>query len=567
MRIQNVARLMLGLAVLTIPSGCSDPTTPDVEVLSTFRITAPAVIAAGETINVTIEAEGSQGTRPYTAFTGDVALSVSIGAVTPDVVTLVDGRASLGVVLSAAVGVVDLVATGTNATGSITIDVSGLTAIPGPPDEPVSEHVPELDFRPDLANYSKNATMAGLKTSVNTIIVSFDPDASVAEANTVLADIGAIVVGAIPTTKGVLALRLDTASQDAVAQVVSDLDADPNVLYVAADMQHDASMKTRDDGTVEGWEWERTPNGGNWGLELCRFPQMWNLNGHVVKLGHPQTIVGVMDKGFHAHEDLHYLINFRPERAREHGTHVAGIIRAGFNDNLGIDGATPFAELAVHGSEVSLMETLGALVEFSKVGARVINMSFYTSYDTPPVLSPPVEKALNSLSQVFKDTHESYPVGGEPPLLVIAAGNEGDKFADPLSAETAGPAHRAALVLNSPNMIVVEAVELDSSLLEGARRASYSNVDGQVSAPGSAVLSTIGNNGYASRDGTSMAAPHVAGLAAYLLAIDPALSNRQLVQLLTENAVPVASNDGHAGANRIDAFASVLATRPAARDG
>ncbi|MCB0021138.1 MAG: carboxypeptidase regulatory-like domain-containing protein, partial [Anaerolineales bacterium] len=80
-----------------------------------------------------------------------------------------------------------------------------------------------------------------------------------------------------------------------------------------------------------------------------------------------------------------------------------------------------------------------------------------------------------------------------------------------------------------------------------------------VSAPGVEVRSAIPGNGYAEFNGTSMAAPHVTGAAALMLAADPAIDIDTIEQLLMETAVDLgpAGPDPDYGHGRIDAFAAV----------
>ena len=95
-------------------------------------------------------------------------------------------------------------------------------------------------------------------------------------------------------------------------------------------------------------------------------------------------------------------------------------------------------------------------------------------------------------------------------LSVVAAGN-GDQNGNPLPVSSQSPA-------NAPNALTVAAA--DSSF----RPASFTNYGAGVDifAPGVAILSSYigGNSATASLSGTSMAAPHVAGLAAYLQALE-----------------------------------------------
>src|SRR5262249_22283763 len=73
-----------------------------------------------------------------------------------------------------------------------------------------------------------------------------------------------------------------------------------------------------------------------------------------------------------------------------------------------------------------------------------------------------------------------------------------------------------------------------------------------------------GTGGYISQQGTSMAAPHVSGVAALLVGLHPTYSNEQIRQMLRRSAVdlPTAGKDKFYGYGRISASAAVLAPQP-----
>ncbi|HVE62830.1 MAG TPA: S8 family peptidase [Mycobacteriales bacterium] len=167
-----------------------------------------------------------------------------------------------------------------------------------------------------------------------------------------------------------------------------------------------------------------------------------------------------------------------------HGTHVAGTVAALAGNAVGVAGVAPDAVLAIFKAMDATGK--GADVDIA-AGIRwmrakrvdVINMSFG---------DPQISSALG---------RELAAAVADGIVLVAAAGNDGD-------ATTNFPAsHR--------DVISVGAIDA------WGMRASFSNCnsDVEVAAPGAAIVSTV-PGGYARFDGTSMAAPHVSGVAAVL---------------------------------------------------
>lgn len=214
-----------------------------------------------------------------------------------------------------------------------------------------------------------------------------------------------------------------------------------------------------------------------------------------------------------------------------HGTHVAGIAGAEANNDVGVAGVAWGARLmAVKVLDEygygSCFDVAAGVTYAAQNGASVINICIACSS-----VSGPLADAI------------AYARQGRGSLVVAAAGNDGGEVVYPAS---------------DPLALAVGAV--DSS---GAR-ASFSNRGPalDVMAPGVDVLSTWPlRDGYFEKSGTSMAGPHVSGLAALAWAADPSLSAAQVTEVITSTAIdlgPAGRDDRH-GYGLIDARAAVQA--------
>ena len=169
-----------------------------------------------------------------------------------------------------------------------------------------------------------------------------------------------------------------------------------------------------------------------------------------------------------------------------HGTHVAGIIGA-LNNSFGVVGVAAGTKIIAlkaldgdgKGSTSQLIMALNYVGQNAKAG-EVVNMSLGS--DT---ISAALDNAVLNLAE-------------KGILFAIAAGNESEK------ADLSSPGR-----VNNPNVFTVSAID---SL---GRFASFSNFGNDVvdlAAPGVNIVSTYSKGRYARLSGTSMAAPHVAGI-------------------------------------------------------
>ena len=227
--------------------------------------------------------------------------------------------------------------------------------------------------------------------------------------------------------------------------------------------------------------------GLQWGLTKVEAAQAWDVTN-----GSGSINIAILDTGVDLdHPDLADKlisnINFSNSATTDdvygHGTHVAGIAAAMTNNGVGVAGLSYTSTIM----NVKVLSDAGAgayswiasgIIWATDNGAEVINMSLGGSSD-----SPTLEDAINY-------------AWSKGVVVVAAAGNSG----------TASPFYPAYYT----NCIAVAATDVNDA------KASWSNYGDwvDVAAPGVSIYSTLKNDGYGYKSGTSMASPHVAGLAA-----------------------------------------------------
>ncbi|NHC13160.1 S8 family peptidase [Motilibacter deserti] len=298
-----------------------------------------------------------------------------------------------------------------------------------------------------------------------------------------------------------------------------------------------------------------------WDLPLIKATQAQEINP-----GSKRVVVGILDDGIDdTHQDLASQVDdslstncltgkpdsssgsWRPASptADYHGTHVAGTVAAARN-GVGVVGVAPGVTLAA----VKVVNPDGfiypeaAICGFMWAAEHkfdVTNNSYY--------VDPWLFWCRNDLDQAAVQDAVLKAIAyatKQDVFNVAAAGNENynlaDKKTDTASPDDTTPVTRPvnndclSLPTEAPGVVQV------ASVTQAKAKSSFSNygygkID--VAAPGSSILSTFPGNRYGTISGTSMASPHVAGVAALLKSTHPKADPAQLLQLLRAQADPL----------------------------
>ena len=212
----------------------------------------------------------------------------------------------------------------------------------------------------------------------------------------------------------------------------------------------------------------------------------------------------------------------------EHGTHVSGLIAAERNNDMGIDGVAQNVKImsvrTVPDGDERDKDVAAAIVYAVDNGASVINMSFGKG------ASPRKELVDEAVRYAKKNDV----------LIVHAAGNDGKEVTNDNNFPTDKYAKRGFLNLFGPkyaeNWIEVGALNWQNGEQLAAPFSNYSPLYVDLFAPGMEMYSTVPFDEYKSHQGTSMAAPVVAGVAALIRSYFPDLTAGQVKDILMESA-------------------------------
>lgn len=330
------------------------------------------------------------------------------------------------------------------------------------------------------------------------------------------------------------------------ADGVAELDADP-VVRLAGSTPVSGQMSS---------------GAGSWGLGAIRAQQVWSALGR----DGSGVRIGSIDTGVDAsHPDLagkviawRDFVNGRatPYDDNGHGTHTVGTMVGG-RAGVAPVGVAPGARVLV--AKALAADSWGRGSDLLAAGQWLADPDGDPATPDHPAVINNSWGSDASQSTWYRQMVRTWRAAGIVP--VFAAGNNG-----PGPSTVMNPA-------SYPESIAVAAHD------QGNRAAPFSargpviwqNPDGSgpaagtdlgkpdLAAPGVGIISTVGG-GYAAYSGTSMAAPHVAGVVALMRQANPALTPDRVHAVLRETATDIAEpgHDASTGAGRVDALAAVM---------
>ena len=207
-----------------------------------------------------------------------------------------------------------------------------------------------------------------------------------------------------------------------------------------------------------------------------------------------------------------------------HGTHVAGIVAQTRNNTLGGDGIANNVEILTvravpDGDEYDKDIALGIRYAVDN-GAKVINGSFGKSF------SPHKQWVYDAIKYAEK----------KDVLIVHAAGNDAKDIDIENNFPTDSDDKKTEF---ADNVITIGALNFEYGNKVVARFSNIGKVNVDVFAPGVKIYATTPNDTYKYLQGTSMASPNVAGVAALIRSYYPKLSAQQVKHILMDSGVAI----------------------------
>lgn len=380
------------------------------------------------------------------------------------------------------------------------------------------------------------------------MLVAFHPAAPTAQRTGVVERLGLAVEGRLPS-RHFARVRIPAAAHrrglDPV-QAAAALREDPAVRVAEPDYRLRLEGLPNDPALGQQWGLHNTGQSGGTADADIDAAEAWDLTR-----GSDDVVVAVIDSGIdYEHPDLAENIlrneagqvvgydfgdkDADPMDPDGHGTAVAGVIGARGDNGIGISGVAQRVKLMPvklfsDEGEAFVSDAIDAIDFAVAQGARVLNAS-YGNYSFSALELEAIQRA------------EAAGV-----LMVTSAGN------DRICVD--GYQHYPSGYNEHAENVIGVAASTDRDQLSPFSNRGRDTLD--LAAPGAAIYTTFPAAQYGTADGTSFAAPHVAGAAALVISRFPGLSVRELKARLLANADRVPGLLGRVATGRLNAAAAL----------
>jgi subtilisin family serine protease len=345
-----------------------------------------------------------------------------------------------------------------------------------------------------------------------------------------------------------------------VQEAIVQYEKDPAVLYAEPDyfVSIDDPLDTGTSGQGNILSAPNDPyfvDGSLWGLHNIGqgggtpdadidAPEAWDIT-----TGSPSVIVAVIDTGVdYTHPDIaaniwtnaagkhgydFYNNDDDPIDDHSHGTHCAGTIGGVGNNGVGVAGVNWQVKIMA----LKLFDASGSFGGIS----NAISCIQYASQNGAHILS--ISWGGGVYSQALKDAITAFP----GPVVCAAGNNASDNDISPFYPAS----------YDCPNIISVMATNKNDQPAAWFTNWGLNSVD--IAAPGEDIWSTVPGSSYALDSGTSMATPHVAGVAALVKALHPEYTYWQVKSTIENSAdsLPSLSGKSQTG-GRLNAYRAVI---------
>ncbi|CUP23918.1 Subtilisin NAT precursor [[Eubacterium] contortum] len=356
------------------------------------------------------------------------------------------------------------------------------------------------------------------------------------------------------TAEGNIAV-VSVAEDSSVEEAMEVYAADDRVVAVSPNYE----LELFDDTTVNDSHFGRQTY-----LQQIRVPQAWEI---VNQKEHSKVKVAVLDTGADiVHPDIENVLDLVNSReilnangsmgplqgdgyqngayssGGGHGTHVSGIIAAQANNGEGIAGVGSALDNSVvdlmvvdvfsQDQKTSVSYVLKGLEYARNAGAKVINLSLGMRKTEIGLYDDLLSRMCRSLAD-------------EGIIIICAAGNYGTGDNGSIN------------VIPSDYDSTISVIAVDNNM-QKASSSCYGSLK-DISAPGVNIWSTIKGGSYGNMNGTSMAAPEVAGVAAMMCSLNPELSVEEVRTILQDTATDIGTPgyDIYTGAGIVNAQKAV----------